>query len=210
MPRPRSLDHASIGEAALRFVDREGLNAMSMRTVASDLGVGTMSLYRYVSGREEVERLIVDRIFLSVDASVSPRASWRRQVRELSEALRSAVADHSAAIPLLLVHFQHSSSAWQWLESLLRALTRAGFTAKQRVVAVRCLQAYVVGALQGEFLAPLDGAGSGALAGLSPDEYPLIVETAQAATSVTPDQEFGQGLTLLLEGLAASLPKTAN
>jgi len=207
MPRPRSLDHASIADAALRVVDREGLNALSMRTVASDLGVGTMSLYRYVSGREGVERLIVDHIFLSVDASVSPRAGWRQQVRELSEALRAAVADHSAAIPLLLVHFQHSSSAWQWLEALLRALTRAGFTAKQRVIAVRCLQAYVVGALQGEFLAPLDGPGSGALAALSSGEYPLIVETAQAAISVTPDQEFGQGLALLLDGLAARLSK---
>lgn len=209
MPRPRSLDHTSIAEAALGVVDREGLDALSMRTIARHLDVGAMSLYRYVSGREEVERLVVDHICLSVDASVSPPAGWKQQVRELSESLRVAVADHSAAIPLLLVHFQHSPNAWRWLEALLRALTRAGFTAQQRVIAVRCLQAYVVGALQGEFLAPLDGPGSGALAALSSGEYPLIVETAQAAASVTPDQEFGQGLALLLEGLAASLPKAA-
>jgi hypothetical protein len=166
-----------------------------------------MSLYRYVSGREEVERLIVDRIFLAVDASVSPRASWKRQVRELSEALRVAVAEHAVVIPLILIHFQHSPSAWSWLEALLKTLTRAGFTVQQRVIAVRTLQAYVVGALQSEFLGPLDGAGSSAMAALSAGDFPLIVETAQAAASVTPEEEFGQGLVVLLDGLSASLPK---
>jgi AcrR family transcriptional regulator len=206
VPRPRSLDQASIAAAALAVIDRDGLAALTMRAVAAELGVATMSLYRYVSGREEVERLIVDRIFLAADARVSPEASWQRQVTELSEAVRSAVGEHAAVIHLLLVHFQHSSGAWNWLTALLGTLSRAGFTTPQRVVAVRSLQAYVIGMLQTQFLNPIHGAGTTALASLSPDEYPLIVQTAQAALSMTPEQEFGHGLALLLKGLE-SLPE---
>jgi AcrR family transcriptional regulator len=204
MPRPRSLDQATIATAALAVVDRDGLNALTMRGVATELGMGTMSLYRYVSGREEVERLIVDRIFLTVDAHVSP-ASWQQQVTELSEAIHSAVRNHAAVIPLLLAHFQHSPGAWNWLAALLGVLSRAGFTAPQRVTAVRTLQAYVIGALQSQFLNPIYGAGTDTLARLSPDDYPLIVQTAQAALSVSPDQEFRYGLAVVLNGLSVGL-----
>jgi AcrR family transcriptional regulator len=202
MPRPRSLDQAAVAAAALAVVDRDGLGGLTMRAVAAELGMGVMSLYRYVSGREEVERLIVDRLFIAADARVSPDASWQQQVTELSEAIHSAVRAHAAVIPLLLIHFQHSSGAWNWLSALLGALDRAGFTAPQRVIAVRTLQAYIIGALQSQFLNPVHGAGTDALAKLSPGDYPLIVQTAQAALSVTPDQEFRHGLAIVLEGLA--------
>lgn len=85
MPRPCSLDHTSIAGAALTVVDREGLSALSMRSLAAELGIGTMSLYRYVTGREEVERLIVDRIFLAADPDTVAHDSWQEQVRGLSE-----------------------------------------------------------------------------------------------------------------------------
>jgi hypothetical protein len=49
MPRPRSLSHDRIAAAALAVIDRRGLAALSMRTVAAELGMGTMSLYRYVT-----------------------------------------------------------------------------------------------------------------------------------------------------------------
>jgi AcrR family transcriptional regulator len=209
VPRPRSLDQASIAAAALAVIDRDGLAALTMRAVAAELGMGTMSLYRYVSGREEVERLTVDRVFLAAGARVSPEASWQRQVTELSEAVRSAVSEHAAVIPLLLVHFQHSRGARSWLAALLGTLSQAGFTAPQRVIAVRSLQAYVIGMLQTQFLNPIHGAGTTALASLPPDEYPLIAQTAQAALSMAPGQEFGNGLALLLEGLASLLTEPA-
>jgi hypothetical protein len=64
--------------------------------------------------------------------------------------------------------------------------------------------AYIVGALQAEYLGPLTGAGT-ALAALSPDKYPLLAETAKYARDVPPEQEFGQGLEIFLRGLRATL-----
>ncbi|HEY5272145.1 MAG TPA: TetR/AcrR family transcriptional regulator C-terminal domain-containing protein [Acidimicrobiales bacterium] len=205
MPRPRSLDHDAIAGAALAIVDRDGLAALSMRSVAAELGVGTMSLYRYVAGREEVERLIVDRVFLAAHIPIAKTASWDRQVIVLCEALRAAIAGHPAIIPLLLVRFAASPGAWHWLEALLSALSRAGFDARHRAVAVRTLQAYVIGVVQSEYLNSLTGESTVALASMPIDDFPLIVETARSAMSVSPDQEFALGLTMVVDGLRASL-----
>jgi AcrR family transcriptional regulator len=206
MPRPRSLSPAVIAAAALALIDRDGIDALSMRAVAAELGMGPMSLYRYVAGRQEIERLVVDLIFSTVNPHVPQRASWQQQVTQLAGRVRVAVAAHPAVIPLLIAQFQSSPIAWQWLEALLGALTRAGFNGPQRVIAVRCLQAYLLGALQGQSLGPLTGAGPAALAALSPADYPLVVETAQCAIAITPEKEFGEGLVIFLDGLGASLP----
>lgn len=176
-----------------------------MRTVAAEMGVGTMSLYRYVAGREEVERLIVDRVFLAADIPVSKGSSWDRQVIELAEAMRAAIAEHPAIIPLLLIRFAASPGAWRWLEALLGALSQAGFDASRRVIAVRTLQAYVIGAVQSEYLNSLTGESTAVLASMPIDDFPLIVETARSAMSVSRDQEFAQGLTTVLDGLRNSL-----
>jgi AcrR family transcriptional regulator len=205
MPRPPSLDRDVIAHAALAVVDRDGIAALSMRAVAHQLGVGTMSLYRYVTGRDEVERLIVDRVFSATDVPFSKSASWDRDVVELCEAMRAALSEHPAAIPLLLVRFAASPGAWHWLEALLGALSRAGFDASQRVVAVRTLQAYLIGAVQSEFLNSLAGESTAALASMPTDDFPLIVETARSAMAISPDQEFAHGLATVLDGLRASL-----
>ena len=205
MPRPRSLDHDSIAHAALAIVDRDGFGALSMRAVAAELGVATMSLYHYVTGREEVERLMVDCIFLAADVPVPKTASWEREISKLSEAMRAAIAEHPALIPLLLVRFKTSPGAWHWLEALLGALSRAGFDARQRVFAVRTLQAYVIGAVQSEHLNSLTGDSTSTLASMPVDEFPFIVETARTALTVSPDQEFSRGLATVLDGLRAHL-----
>lgn len=191
----------------MAVIDRAGLGALSMRSLAGELGVGTMSLYRYVSGREEIERLIVDHIFQGADPIGATRGGWQKQIKTLSESMRSAISIHPDVIPLLLVHFQNSPSAWRWLNAILKALAQAGFDPDQRVIAVRTIQAYVIGAAQGEFLVPLDGAATSDLAALPLEEFALVVETAQAAFSISADQEFSRGLTVVLDGIAARLDR---
>ena len=119
--------------------------------------------------------------------------------------MRAATAEHPAAIPLLLVRSTASPGAWHWLEALLGALSRAGFDARQRVIAVRTLQAYLVGTVQSQYLNSLTGEGTLALASMPVNDFPLIVETARSAMSVSPDLEFAQGLATVLDGLRASL-----
>ncbi|WP_336317902.1 TetR/AcrR family transcriptional regulator [Streptomyces lavendofoliae] len=204
MPRPRSLTPRRLASAALAVIDREGLAGLSMRAVAQELGLSTMALYRYVDDREELERLVVDLVLDDVDTTPpAARAPWHERIETMVRRLRDAMSAHPATLPLTLVHRHHSPAGLRWSETVLAILTEAGFTGERRVVALRGLLGYVIGAIQLEHLGPMSGAGTTAISALPPGEFPLMAETARHARNVDADQEFFGGLALLLHGLRA-------
>jgi AcrR family transcriptional regulator len=205
MPRPRSLTQAAITAAALAVIDRDGVAGLSMRAVAAELGTGTMSLYRYAADREELERWVVDLVLTAVDPEAPGHLPWSGQVTVLAERVREAVAAHPAVVPLLLIHRHTSPHSWRWSETVLGLLTGAGFTGRRRVIAFRCLLAYIAGALQAESLGPLAGSGTAALAAPSSAGYPLLAQTVRSASAVPPGEEFGQGLAIVLRGFLTTL-----
>lgn len=200
MPRPRSLTRPGIATATLAVIDRDGLGALTMRTVAKELGMATMSLYRYVADRDELEALVVDHVLTDLDLSV-PDGSWQTQVTVLLERLRAVTCTHRDVVPLLLRHRHSSPASLHWIEAMLAALTRAGFTGRDRVIAQRTLTAFLLGVLQNEYYGPLSGAGTAVMAALSTEDFPALAATAAAAREVSPGQEFHQGLAILLRGL---------
>jgi AcrR family transcriptional regulator len=173
-----------------------------MRSVAEELGVGTMSLYRYVSDREQLELWLVDRVLREVDTRLSARLGWRARLTVLMERAREAVIAHPAIIPLLPVHRASSEHSTRWGEAVLRVLADAGFTGTRRVIAFRTLLAYLIGALQLGHLGALSGAGTRALAALPESDYPMLSETARHAQRIDADAEFNQGLAIVLAGLS--------
>jgi AcrR family transcriptional regulator len=200
MPRPRSLTHHQIATAALAVLDRDGLDGLSMRAVAKELGVGTMSLYRYVSDRHQLESLIVGVVLSEVEIDLPPRATPRERLLILGERIRVAVGIHSATVQLLLTHRHTSAGSQRWGEAALGVLTEAGFTGRRRVVAFRAYLSYVLGALQTEHFSPLSGAGTAQLTELSTVDYPILVETAVDSHGLAEEEEFRRGLEFLLHG----------
>lgn len=81
-----------IAAAALRLAD-EGLAAVSMRRLAAELGAGTMSLYRHVSGRDDVVKLIVDAAYCS-EPPPAPTGDWRADLRALTGRTRRIMLAH--------------------------------------------------------------------------------------------------------------------
>ncbi|GAB3958009.1 TetR/AcrR family transcriptional regulator C-terminal domain-containing protein [Actinoallomurus acanthiterrae] len=202
MPRPRSLTETQIAAAALTVIDRDGLAALTMRAVAKELGMGTMSLYRYVDDRDQLEGLVVDLVLGAVDTTPPAGSSWRERVATMVERVRDAVGAHPNVVPLTLTHRQGSPSSLRWGETVLGILTEAGIVGERRVVALRSLVGYLVGAVQLEHLGPLSGDGTRTLATLPGADFPLLAETARQAGRVTVDEEFRRGLAVLLNGLA--------
>jgi AcrR family transcriptional regulator len=205
MARPRSLTCARIA-AALAVVDRDGLAALSMRSVAAELRMGTMSLYRYVEDREQLERLVVDRVLADVDLALPAGAAWPERLTILVERIRDTVRVHAAVIPLLVAHRHASQGVFRWAEAVLGVLSEAGFSGERRVVTFRCLVSNLIGALQYQQLGPRSGPGTAALAALPHDEYPLLAETARHGQKIGPDEELRGGLAVLLRGLCAAGP----
>ena len=211
MPRPRSLTPALLAKAALAVIERDpsaslragGASGLSMRAVADELGMGTMSLYRYVQSREQLEVLVVDLVLEGLDLDVSRRKTWVDKATELAVRAHAVATAHPAATPLILGRRDASSHSLRWGEALLGVLTEAGFAGQRRVIAFRTIVAYVFGAVQLQQLGPLAGEGTDAIAALPREDFPLLAETARTARRIPPDTEFLNGLKLVLRGIAA-------
>ncbi len=172
-----------------------------MRAVATELGMGTMSVYRYVADRAQLEALVVDHVLTGVDTSVPDVRARHRQIAELADRVRTAVGTHPAVVPLILAHRHTSPASMRWGNTVLGILADAGLGPAERVMAFRALVAYVFGALQVEHFSPLAGTGTTALATLDPADHPHLASTAREAQGIGPEREFRGGLDLLLRGL---------
>lgn len=90
----RGLSHERIVAAAMEIADADGLGAVTMQAVAKSLGFTTMSLYRYVSGKDELLRLMGDAgAQLPEKVELSP--DWRQALRQWASLLREAWRTHS-------------------------------------------------------------------------------------------------------------------
>ena len=201
MPRPRSLTLSVIAAAALTIIEREGLALLSMRTVAAELGVGTMSLYRYVDSRHALEGLVVDAVVAAVNLDLPKRMRWQARISTLVKRVRAAMRAHPAVVPLLLTRRHSSEGAVRWGEAMMGALAEGGFEGRARAIAFRTLLSYLIGAVQVEHFGPLSGEGTAALAALPRDAYPFLSETARSAERIAEGVEFDAGLAAVLRGL---------
>ena len=204
MPRPRSLSLDDIGAAGLAVIDRDGLGAATIRSVAAELGMKPMALYRYVDGRDELDGLIIDQVVRNVDPTVSPRAGWPKRVRTIAMRMRAALAEHPAIVPLILTRRHVTLASLDCGEAMLTALGDGGFSGRRRVIAFRAIMAYVLGAVQAEHLGSLEGEGTAAIAALDPAVHPQLVDAATHAHAIDADAEFIGGLDIVLRGLGAA------
>ena len=121
MPRPRSLSPDQIAAAALAVVERDGLAALSMRAVATELGAGTMSLYRYVSGRDELEELLLAHALAGIPTEADAAKPWGERIVDLAVGVWRAVGDRPAIVPLLLTRRARTAQS-------IRTVVRAAAT----------------------------------------------------------------------------------
>lgn len=201
MPRPRSLTRPQLAAAALAVIDRDGLAALSMRAVSKELGVSTMALYRYVDGRDDLEALVVEHVLSGMETEPPPDGPWRDRVAALVERVRLAVAAHPEVIPLTPAYRHRSPALLRWSETMLGVLADAGFEGDARIIALRGVTAYIIGAIQLEHLGPLSGPGTDAIAALSHEEFPHMAAAGSRAREISSHEEFRRGLDLLLNGL---------
>ena len=93
--RQRALTREAIVDAALGIVDAEGLDAMTMRTVAHTLGTGAASLYAHVSSKEDLIELVVERVIGEMRVIAEPEpARWQEQIKETMAEMRAVFGRH--------------------------------------------------------------------------------------------------------------------
>jgi len=189
--------------AALRIVDQEGLDAISMRRVGQELGVEAMSLYNHVASKAAV----LDGIFELVLAempSARRAPSWKAALRDRARSLRRSLRAHPHALPLFATRPAVTPASIAHVESLLDELRRADFPADEALSALHVLVAYVVGhTLSTHAPRPPGDESYPAYDRLSESEFPRVREAARLLSAHDPEKEFELGLEAMIEGLGS-------
>ncbi|MFF9913840.1 TetR/AcrR family transcriptional regulator [Streptomyces sp. NPDC013457] len=147
-PKP-GLTLDRIVTTAVGIADAEGLDAVSMRRVAADLGVGTMSLYRYVPGKTELLDLMLDRVQgESLQGDPEPPAHWRDTVGKLARAHLDLYRAHPWLIRVNQARSVVGPSALRGLELCLTGLKGPhgmGLSDPETIGVIITVQSYVAG-----------------------------------------------------------------
>ena len=197
-----------IVEAALAVVDAEGLEGLTMPRLADRLGVGTMSLYRHVEGKDDLLDAVAEHVMSGVSVPDGAPADWEGRVVGYLRALRAQALRHPALARILADRGLAAGPVLDQLEAVHGILRAAGFSDLDAVRSFYSLLVYVFGSLLWELprvhlQAPsaYAAAWKRAIDGVDAATHPNLVELrATLATSASEDQfEYG------LERLVAAL-----
>lgn len=205
MARPSTpiLSRALITSTALRLVDRDGAEAVSMRRLADELKVRPSSLYNHVANRldliEEIRALVASRI----DSSMFDTEPWPQALDAWARSYRAAFARHPRTIPLLMSTSLRSEPILELYEHFTRAALRAGWREVDVPRILTALESFVLGSV-------LDMSGPALLfdpAGREAD-FPAFTAALGAVVTEAPDDPvagpaFDWGLAALIAALAA-------
>jgi AcrR family transcriptional regulator len=208
------LSRDDIVEAAVRVVDAEGVDALTIRRLGQELDTGSATLYWHISGKDELGELVHDRIMGEIELPEPDPSHWQEQLRELTWQYYSIMLSHNDAVRLSLGRVGLGPNMLRLIEWLLDLLRRAGVpdvpAALFGDILGRYLDASVLEVTMATSPRGADGSQeAGAemmrdyLAGLPSDRFPNILALAPAMATAGSDQRFRFGLDVLIRGLAA-------
>jgi AcrR family transcriptional regulator len=220
--QPLTLDR--IVSAAIDIVDRDGLDALSMRRLGAELGAGATTLYWHVKNKDELLDLALDRLFEEIEAP-DPELPWRDQLRELAHELRRLLLRHRNLIMVIASRPTTGPNAVAAIDLLFGVVRRAGFPDDQVVPASLALLNYTSGYAVLE-AASLSQFGPGAdeatvrkavqesvgrtmefILTLPQEQFPNVQLVGRHLVEVDDDMRFAYGLERMLDGLEADLAR---
>jgi AcrR family transcriptional regulator len=215
--RPR-LSKAAVAKRGLALADAEGLDAVTIRRLAADLGVTPMALYWHFRSKEDLLTGLAESIWAEIDVNVDQQADWPDQLRGILESLVHVLRVHPSASQLLLAGEKRmSEAALIATETTLEVLKRGGFDPEHAAVIARS------GLFSGLMMVMSEPGFEPGLTGderaehirqtrvrlalMPPDRFPRVVETAGPLTGGDPDLHYQVGIDLFIAGVQALAPK---
>lgn len=198
-PGPKTaLSREVFVKAALRIVDRDGLEALSMRRLGAEVGVDPMAAYRHFPNKDALLDGVVEAVIAEVDLAVEASLPWRMQIAALARAYRAALLAHPAVAPLAASRPLGTPGSLRLTERSLEVLESAGVDRHSAVLAVNAMGIFVNGVVLVETgagrPAPAQARQHDVLGGLPASEFPRLAElmaTGDIATTYDEILVFG-------------------
>jgi AcrR family transcriptional regulator len=196
------LSRLRIAKAARAVVDREGLEALSMRRLGAELGVEGMAIYRHFPNKAAVLAGIVEVLLAELVIPPPSEVPWQTVFRDVSRAYRALLLRHPHAIPLLAALPLSDPAAARAAGAVMALLRAAGFDAQSALKTLATITSYVIGVAQWEVgTAPFRAPGARESFALPPDADPYLVELLPQLAVDDCDETFEFGLDVIVRGL---------
>ena len=213
---------------ALEIGTAEGLEAVTLRRLAADLGVTPMALYRHFRDKQDLINAMTEVVLGDMDITVgfAPSMSWTDRVRQAMQNYKEQTDARPLALPLSIAYSGEGPPAfWKMLEDLLEILLDAGFARRQAVILIRAISNLLAGYL---LLLRQDAVPGSArpderqvelirkrfelvMLGLPPDGFPNLVASADDVAEVwlsDPDRWWLDTVDLITFGLERLLERS--
>ncbi len=198
---------------ALMVADDEGIDAVTMRRLARELGVEAASLYHHVRGKEEILDGLVDHVSAEIELP-SAAEGWRPAIRRRSRNTRAVLRRHPWAVALLASRTTPGPATLRLVEAGIRCFREAGFSVEDAAHAISAVDSYVHGFVLQEVNLPFrDEAELATITAAIMEQFPsaefpylfemTVEHVLQPGYSY--GDEFDVGLELVLDGVAARL-----
>jgi AcrR family transcriptional regulator len=195
---------------ALRIVDKDGLDGLSMRRVAQELGTGAASLYAYFASKEELLEQLLDRVIGAVPIAAVEPGRWVEQLKELHINSRAVLRAHRDLARAAQANIPVGPNSLRVTEHALALLRAGGVPDRYAAFAVDKLAMIVVADVVEGAMYQAQEHGADDLkrirdyfASLPPDQFPNLVSMADTLFEGEGDQRFLFSLDLMVDGLAA-------
>jgi AcrR family transcriptional regulator len=212
------LTRERIISAAMELIEREGVDAVSMRRIAAQLDSGVMALYNHVPSKLALLEGVAERVMSGIDFSVDPDASWEDLVRAQARAFRQALRAYPRCAMVTVSRPATSAAELLPMERALTLLRSMGFGEEDAVRVVRMFIGYIIGSLLREVgvapgLVPQRPLGhdqsfleADRPVGLDPSEFPNVMSMSAEIMQRDHDADFEFGLTLLVHAVSELRP----
>ena len=196
--------------AAVDLLDRDGIDALSMRKLGQELGVEAMALYRHVRNKDDILDGAIDVVLAEIEIP-RPRGDWQASMRRLALAARQVMLRHPWAPPVIVERPEIGPATLRHINAVMEILTGAGFSLEMSHHAIHVLGSRMLGFTQDPFDDSADTRPDPETAARLARElganYPYLGELAAAVShegglgGCDDDFEFEFGVDLILEGL---------
>lgn len=209
MSRPNILTRDAIISAALSLADTDGLEALSMRRLATELSVKAMSLYNHVSNRDEIIDAIVERVIEEMDA---PDLSlpWDAAIRAQGHATHDTLLRHPWSSLAIMSRMNVGPARFRYVDRMIGCFLNGGFSISDADYAMNMVESYIYGFTLQELTFPLEAGtyqetAASYIDAIPSDRYPYLHRMTHAVMYGEYDgtHDFSRGLDAIIEAFAA-------
>jgi AcrR family transcriptional regulator len=199
---------------ALKLVDREGLDALTMRALGRELCCDPMGIYRHFRNKDELVGAVGEALWAEIELPEGRLAgTWQEQFAEAFRIFRNALLSHPNALPVMFAGGQQGPSGLERTEFALEILISGGLSPSDAMSGLNAISCFVVGCVMGQVGGPPEALDETSVEQtmefyrrLPPTEFPSLAKVMAIREVPSADDTFERGMDLIIRGLETLVP----